>query len=112
MKPLLAALALCVLALTAQQYPAGELKHLPIPAIDGVKPLSVAALEIERGAAYPSVVHLKGKVEIRMPVCVRTGPGNAQVCSGYTILHADEADYHEDTGQIDARGTVTVTRQK
>lgn len=112
MKPSLAVLAICALALAAQEYPAGQLKHLPIPAANGVQPVSVAALEIERGAEYPTIVHLRGSVEIRMPVCVRTGPGNGQACNGYVILHADEADYHEDSGKIDARGNVTVIREK
>lgn len=54
----------------------------------------LAALNIERGVSYPSVVHLKGRVEIR--------------ANGY-ILHADEADYDENTGEVEARGTVRVT---
>jgi lipopolysaccharide export system protein LptA len=112
MKLFLAALAVCALALTAQDYPAGQLKHLPIPAANGERPVSVAALEIERGAEYPTTVHLKGSVEIRMAVCVHTGPGNTQVCDGYMVLRAEEADFHEDSGQIDARGNVTVARER
>ena len=53
----------------------------------------VSALSIERGVRYPSVIHLKGDVEIR-----RSG----------MILHADEADYYEDTGEVEARGHVRV----
>ena len=71
MKLFFAALAVCALALAAQDYPAGQLKHLPIPTASGQPVVTVAALEIERGAEYPTVVHLKGSVEIRMPVCVR-----------------------------------------
>jgi hypothetical protein len=111
MKLFLAVLTVCALALTAQDYPAGQLKHLPIPTASG-RPVSVAALEIDRGAEYPTTVHLKGSVEIKMPVCVVTGPGNTQVCAGDIVLHAEEADFHEDSGQIEARGTVTVTRVK
>jgi hypothetical protein len=69
-------------------------------------------LEIERGAEYPTVVHLKGSVEIRMRTCVMTGPGNMQVCAGYIVMHAGEADFHEDSSQIEARGNVTFTREK
>ncbi|HYM13108.1 MAG TPA: hypothetical protein VEU62_20375 [Bryobacterales bacterium] len=54
---------------------------------------SVSALSIERGVPYPSVIHLKGDVEIR-----RRG----------MILRADEADYHEDSGEVGARGHVRV----
>jgi lipopolysaccharide assembly outer membrane protein LptD (OstA) len=111
MKLSLAALAVCALALTAQDYPTGQLKHLPIPSAHG-RGVSVAAMEIERGAEYPTIVHLKGSVEIKIPVCVVTGPGNRQVCNGDMVLRADEADFHEDTGQIEARGTVKVIREK
>jgi len=110
MKLLLTALAAAV-SLGAQDNPAGQMKHLPIPTSSG-RPVSVAAMEIERGAEYPTIVHLKGSVEIRMPVCVRSGAGNTQSCSGYVVLHADEADFHEGTEQIDARGNVRVTREK
>ncbi len=112
MKLFFAALAVCALALAAQDYPAGQLKHLPIPTASGQPVVTVAALEIERGAEYPTVVHLKGSVEIRMRVCVVTGPGNTQVCAGYVVMHADAADFHEDSGQIEARGNVTITREK
>jgi len=73
--------------------------------------LAVAAIQIEReGVHYPSVVHLKGAVEIRMPVCVVTGPGTVQHCAGEIVFHADEADLHEDTGQIEAKGAARITR--
>ena len=69
-------------------------------------------MEIEIGLPYPSVIHLKGSVEIRTPVCVVTGPGNAWTCNGSVVLRADEADLHEDTGQIEASGNVKVTRER
>ncbi len=112
MRLFLAAFAVCAFSLTAQDYPAGQLKHLPIPTAGGQPVVTVAALEIERGAEYPTVVYLKGSVEIRMRICVVTGPGNTQVCAGYIVMHADEADFHEDSGQVDARGNVTITREK
>jgi len=68
-------------------------------------------MEIDRGVQYPSVIHLKGDVEIRMPVCVATGPGTKQHCAGEIVFRADEADLHEDTGQIEAKGAVSVTRK-
>ena len=60
----------------------------------------------------PSVIHLKGSVEIKTPVCVATGKGNEQLCAGYVILRTDEAEFHEDSGRIEARGNVTVSREK
>jgi hypothetical protein len=33
-------------------------------------------------------------------------------CDGYVVLRADTADFHEGTGQIEARGNVTVTREE
>ena len=111
MKASLIAIALCTLPLTAQQYPAGQLKHLSIPTLTSVRPVSAAALEIEREPQFPSIIHLKGKVEIRTPVCVVVPAKNAHMCGGYVVVRADEADLHEDSGQIDPRGSVTVTRE-
>lgn len=53
----------------------------------------VTALSIERGAKYPSVIRLKGDVEIKM--------------KGIKIM-ADEAEFHEGTGEIEARGNVRI----
>ena len=111
MKRTLAALAVCALTLTAQDYPAAQLKHLSIPTTIGVLPISVAALGIEREGAYPAIIHLKGSVVIRTPVCVKGGPSGALYCDGYAVLRADEADIQEDSGQIGARGNVTVTHE-
>jgi lipopolysaccharide assembly outer membrane protein LptD (OstA) len=110
----LAALAVCTLALTAQDNPAGQLKHLYVPTSTSVRPVSVAAKEIEKGLPSPSVIHLKGSVEIKTPVCLLTNPGNRQtwVCDGSVVLRADEADFHEETGQIEARGNVKITRER
>ena len=112
MKFPLSALAVCALGLPAQEYPAGQLKQLSVPTETNVRPVSVAALDIERGLHYPSVIHLKGSVEIKTPVCLATGKGSRQICAGYIILRADEADFHEDSSRIEARGNVTVTREK
>ena len=112
MKRSLAALAVCTLALAAQDYPAGELKRLSVPTTTSAQPLSIAALEIEREGPYPSLVHLKGSVEIRTPVCVKAGPGSALNCAGYLVLRAAAADFQEDSGRIEARGNVTLTREQ
>jgi lipopolysaccharide assembly outer membrane protein LptD (OstA) len=112
MKRSLVALAAFTLPLTAQNYPSGQLKRLSVPTTTNVKPLSVAALDIEREGLYPAVIHLKGSVEIRTPVCLIAGPNNALSCDGYLVLRADQADFHEDSGQTEARGNVTITREK
>src|SRR5437764_8373051 len=112
MMPSVAAIAACTFALAAQDYPAGELKRLSVPTKTNVQPLSAAALNIEREGEYPAIVHLKGSVEIKTPVCLVTGSGNVETCAGYVVLRADEADLHEDSGQIDARGNVKLTREK
>jgi lipopolysaccharide assembly outer membrane protein LptD (OstA) len=111
MKRFFAALAVCTLALTAQNQPTGQLKHLSVPTRTNVNPISVAAVNIEREGEYPAIIHLKGSVEIKTPVCLKGGPGAALQCDGYVVLHADQADFHEGSGQIDARGNVTVTRE-
>jgi hypothetical protein len=112
MKRSLAALAACTLSLTAQNYPAGQMKRLSIPTTTSVQPISVAALEIEREGLYPAIIHLKGSVEIKTPVCLKAGQSQALYCAGYVVLHADQADFHEGSGQTEARGNVTVTREE
>jgi lipopolysaccharide assembly outer membrane protein LptD (OstA) len=59
--------------------------------------------------ATESVMHLAGNVEARMITCVPSGPGEAVVCEGSAVLHADEVDYNEKTGDMSARGNVHVT---
>ena len=104
-------LGVCAMTLVAQEYPAGQLKRLTVPTTTNVRPLSVSALEIERIDEYPSVIHLKGNVEIRTPVCVSTGREGVQQCAGYVVIRADEAELHEGTGRVETRGKVTVTRE-
>lgn len=87
-------------------------KHLTVFPVNGVRPVQLSALNIQRGAEYPSVVELKGDVEIRTRVCVRQSkPGDKTgrlACDGETIVRADEVTYHEDTGTVEARGKVTI----
>jgi hypothetical protein len=86
-----------------------ELKHVTAAPLNARRPVSLTALEIERGVEYPSVVTLRGNVEIRTPVCVPTGKDGAMVCEGEMVVRADEAEFDEATGQIQAHGNVTVT---
>ena len=95
----------------AQDNSPGQQKHLSVPIANSVQPLAVAAVEIDRGVQYPSILHLKGNVEIRMPVCVAIVAGSAQKCSGVIVFRADEVYLHEDMGQIEAKGPATVIRE-
>ncbi len=74
------------------QEKAGEQK-LHMMATGATGGVRLAALSIQRGGRFPSVIQLKGEVEIRWRGM---------------ILRADEAEYHEDTGEIEARGNVRV----
>ena len=86
-----------------------ERKHLTVPPLNGGRAVALSALSIERGVSYPSVVKLKGNVEIRTPVCLPVGQDSALVCDGEMIVRADEAEFSESTGEIQAHGNVTVT---
>jgi lipopolysaccharide assembly outer membrane protein LptD (OstA) len=57
---------------------------------------------------YASLIHLKGNVEIRT-CCVQLP--SAKNLGAYMIMSADEADYDDVTGKIEARGIVRVTFQ-
>ena len=64
---------------------------------------------------YASLIHLKGNVEIRT-CCVqqpsaKTSPGSTHPPQAYIIMGADEVDYDDVTGKIEARGIVRVTFQ-
>jgi hypothetical protein len=82
----LVAVAVCFFPLIAQEGPGGQLKHLSVPTLTNLKPLSVAALQVERGAEHPSIIRLKGNVEIKTPVCLAIGGNNAQMCGGYVVV--------------------------
>jgi len=90
-----------------------EIKHLFVPSPERNMGASVAAANIERGADYPSVVRLRGSVEIKVPVCVRIGGDqNPLQCRGEFIVRADSAEMHEDTGAIEAHGNVRIVPTK
>jgi hypothetical protein len=58
---------------------------------------------------YASIVRLQGDVEIRT-CCVQFPPSksNPNPARAYIIMHADQATYDSDTGEIEAHGTVRV----
>jgi lipopolysaccharide assembly outer membrane protein LptD (OstA) len=59
--------------------------------------------------ASESIMQLKGNVEVRMITCVPSGASAVVVCEGAMVMHADEVDYNEKTGEIKARGDVNIT---
>jgi lipopolysaccharide assembly outer membrane protein LptD (OstA) len=78
--------------------------HLRIGTPNGVV-LNLTASSMQRDVnAAPSVVHLKGNVEIKT-CCTGAGAQPRQ----YMVLRADEASYNDQTGEIEARGVVRVT---
>ena len=82
------------LSTVAGQSGAGELKHVTLVSKQGTRgPVNASALDVVKGAPYPSIVHLKGNVEIR--------------ANGF-ILRTEQADYDEQTGEIKASGNVSV----
>jgi lipopolysaccharide assembly outer membrane protein LptD (OstA) len=68
-------------------------KHLATAPVNGRRQALLSADSIQRGVSYPSIVHLSGNVEVRS--------------TGY-IVEADSADYDENSGEVHARGEVTV----
>jgi hypothetical protein len=67
----------------------------------------LSATSIERGTEYPTIIYLRGNVEVQAPECP-LGLNAPRACDNYMILHADSAEFHEDTGQIEAHGNVSV----
>ena len=65
---------------------------------------------------YASITRLTGHVEIRT-CCIQPSPSNRVATPAkdppraYLVIHADAADYHEDSGEIEAHGTVRVNFQ-
>jgi hypothetical protein len=66
-----------------------ELKHMMGVAVNGVRPATLTAFEIERGGEYPAAIHLKGAVEIKSPVCLPVGKRGNLICDGEMIVKAD-----------------------
>jgi hypothetical protein len=93
--------------ITGQDANERQQKHLVAFVVNGW-PNMVSAQSIEKGAEYPTVMYLKGNVEVRTPVCPLNAPTPPIACDTYMVLHADSAELHEGTGQIDAHGNVSV----
>jgi hypothetical protein len=106
--PLLAAAMIFSFGAICQDNQSAEMKYLTVPPLKGPWTVRVSALNIEHGVEYPTVIRLKGNVEIKTPVCVTVGEKKELVCDGYMILHADEATFDEATGAIEAHGNVSV----
>ena len=66
--------------------------------------MNLQALSIERPPHFPGIVQLKGSVEITTKAGVSDTPPSLMIM----VVRADEADYHEDTGEIEARGNVQM----
>jgi hypothetical protein len=84
-----------------------------IPGTDGGRVVLTASTmerDLSSGTTEP-VMHLKGKVEAKMITCVPAGASEHR-CESAMVLHADEVDYNEKTGEIDARGDVHITPHK
>ncbi len=93
----------CIAALSALASAADQ-KHMRISTSDHVVvDLAANSMETESSASA-TIVHLKGSVEIRMRW--------ADASPERMVMHADAADFHEDTGEVDAHGNVTVTPVK
>ena len=100
--------SIALLTLATGQDMTSEMKHLTIAPLKGDRAVALTALRIERGVAYPSVIRLWGNVEIKTPVCLPVGKKGALICDGEMIVRADEAQFREDTGEIQPSGHVMV----
>ena len=104
-------LRFCISALSISLLAgAADQKHLRISTSDHVV-VDLAANSMETDSVPASaagqsavVVHLKGNVEIRMRW--------AEASPERMVIHADAAEFHEDTGQVEAHGNVTMTPVK
>jgi lipopolysaccharide assembly outer membrane protein LptD (OstA) len=86
----------------------GGRKFLRIPSQSGSQSFSASATNISREEKYPSSVHLSGDVEIIVPMCYRAAPGEPLSCPSEMALTGDSVVVHEDTGEIEATGSVRV----
>jgi lipopolysaccharide assembly outer membrane protein LptD (OstA) len=85
-----------------------ERKYLMVPILNASRPVTASAMNVSKEPAYPSLIRLSGKVEVRTPVCLPIEPDQKFICNGETILRADEAVLHQDTGEIEAHGAVRL----
>jgi hypothetical protein len=87
-----------------------ERLHLTLRAPGGRVALTASSMQRDlSSAATAPIIQLKGNVEIRMIACLPTGKDDVTVCEGTVTVHADEAEYNEKSGEINARGNVRMT---
>ncbi len=94
----------------SQAAPQPDQLHTQISTPQGNR-ISMTALSMQRDVsrtADNAVIHLKGHVEIKTVVCIPVAGADAKVCEEAMVLRADEAEYHQDTGEIEARGNVRI----
>ena len=85
-----------------------ERLHLTLGAPGGKVALTASSMERDlSNRASASILQLKGNVEIKMIMCLPSG--QRTVCEEAVTLHADEADYNQNTGEIVTRGNVHMT---
>jgi hypothetical protein len=102
-------LIVTVFACAALSQQTNERKHLTVPSASDTIPLRVSAMNVSREAKYPSSIRLSGNVEIVVPMCYRQASGQPLTCPTETVITGDSAVLREDTGEIEASGTVHVT---
>lgn len=93
--------------------------RLSVPAITPSGRATLFADEIVREdpprpapSPYASVIRLKGHVEIRICcVSLPSSKSNTKPAATYLVMRAAEARYHDETGEIEARGDVHLDFQ-
>ena len=66
-----------------------------------------AALAVEQTTVDYGHVAITADRQEKVGAVVRCR-GQVEIAAGNTLLHADEADFHSDTGEIELRGNVRV----
>jgi lipopolysaccharide assembly outer membrane protein LptD (OstA) len=93
---------------TEPQRPQPEPLFMLIGAPQGTASLSADSMQRDIShAAYNPVIQLSGNVEITTKAVLQQ-KGKLQALV-FMVVRADEADYHEDTGEIEARGSVRIS---
>ena len=108
--------ALATLAICEESKTQPERLHIersfPGRATGGIKAIASTIQRDLSSKESEFVLQLRGDVEVRIITCALTGRGrhdDFMSCGeGPIVLHADEVDYNEKTGGIDARGNVHI----
>lgn len=96
------------LALCQDSRPHPEQLHMTIGSPGGPVTLQASGMDRDLSSkATESILRLKGNVEIRT-ACHYTGPADESGCHGSVLIHADSAEYNEQTGEIHAHGDVRI----